>query len=125
MLSSLRSSKTFKASLISRSAYEAERTDVMRFWRALDLGADGVGGLRGDDAAVFKDGEAPRSEKYEVAIIGEGAGEMGPLAAMGQFANVDSASGMGCVVPATCGYTRQKCVYDTLALARTILELGH
>lgn len=101
----------------------------MRFWRALDLGADGVGGLRGDDAAVFKDGEAPRSEKYEVAMIGEGAGEMGPLAAIGQFASVDSASGMGCVVSATCGYTRQKCVYDTLALAlalaRTTLELGH
>lgn len=71
----------------------------------------------------------PRSEKYEVAIIGEGAGEMGPLAAIGQFASVDSASGMGCVVSATCGYTRQKCVYDTLALAlalaRTTLELGH
>ena len=69
---------------------------MIRFWRALDLGADGVGGLRGDDAAVVcKDGEAPRSGKYEVAI-GEGAGEIGPLAAIGQFVSVDGAGGMRC-----------------------------
>lgn len=43
----------------------------MRFWRALDLGADdGVVGLRGDDAVpgVFKDAEPVRSWKYEVDI---------------------------------------------------------
>ena len=79
----------------------------MRFCRAFDLGADGVGGLQGDDAAVCKDGEAPRSGKYEVAM-GEGRGGIGPLAAIGQFASVDSASGMRCVVPATCGYTETK-----------------
>ena len=62
----------------------------------MDLGADGVGGLRGDDAAVVcKDGEAPRSGKYEVAM-GEGAGEIGPLAAIGQFVSVDGAGGMRC-----------------------------
>lgn len=94
----------------------------MRFCRAFDRGADGVGGLRGDDAAVCKDGETPRSGKYEVAM-GEGRGENEPLAAIGQFANVDGASGMRGEVPATCGYTRQKCVYDTLA--RTTTKLGH
>lgn len=68
----------------------------MRFWRALDLGADGVGGLRGDDAAVVcKDGEAPRSGKYEVAI-GEGSGQIEYLAMIGQLVSVDSVGGMGC-----------------------------
>ena len=53
----------------------------------------------------------------------KGRGEIEPLAAIGQFANVDGASGMRGEVPATCGYTRQKCVYDTLA--RTTTKLGH
>ena len=50
----------------------------MRFWRALDLGTEGVGGLRGDDAVVCKAGEAPRSWKYEVAI-GEDQVELEPF----------------------------------------------
>jgi hypothetical protein len=45
----------------------------MRFWRAFDLGAaaDGVKGVRGEDAAppVLTDGDGPRSWKYEVAIV--------------------------------------------------------
>lgn len=48
----------------------------MRFWRAFDLGAaaDGVKGVRGEDAAplVLTDGDGPRSWKYEVAI-GDGS----------------------------------------------------
>jgi hypothetical protein len=59
----------------------------MRFWRALDLGADGVVGVLGDDAAppVCKDAEPVRSWKYEV-VIGEVQGEVRRLKAIGQFA---------------------------------------
>jgi len=48
----------------------------MRFWRALDLGADGVVGLLGDDAVppVCKVADPVRSWKYEVDI-GEVQGE--------------------------------------------------